>query len=183
MIVLAVFLSGAAWVAAAGNQGKETKAKETKGKAQAKCPVLGGNIDKSVFTDYEGKRIYFCCAGCIDKFKKDPKKYMKILKDQGVEPEKAPKRQEKCPITGEKINKKIFADYQGKRVYFCCTDCKQKFLKSPKKYIDKLEAAGIDLCADGKCPGCKKGEKGEKCGGHGEGKGEGDGDGHQHGKH
>lgn len=59
-------------------------------KPQATCPVLGGNIDKNVYVDYQGKRVYFCCQGCDNEFKKDPEKYMKKLKDAGVTPEAAP---------------------------------------------------------------------------------------------
>lgn len=59
-------------------------------KAQATCPVMGGKIDKALFCDVEGKRIYVCCAGCIKSIKKDPAKYIKILEDQGVTLEKAP---------------------------------------------------------------------------------------------
>jgi YHS domain-containing protein len=64
-------------------------------KPQTTCPVLGGNIDKKVYADYQGKRIYFCCSGCDEAFKKDPEKYMKKLKEQGVTPEDAPTGKEK----------------------------------------------------------------------------------------
>ena len=60
-------------------------------KAQTTCPVLGGNIDKNVYADYQDKRIYFCCKGCDEEFKKNPEKYMKKLKDEGIIPETAPK--------------------------------------------------------------------------------------------
>ena len=59
-------------------------------KSQTTCPVLGGNIDKNVYVDYQGKRIYFCCPGCDKEFMKDPEKYMKKLQDEGVTPETAP---------------------------------------------------------------------------------------------
>lgn len=59
---------------------------------QTKCPVLGGQINKDVYTDYQGKRIYFCCAGCPDQFKKDPAKYMKKMEQEGVTLEAAPKK-------------------------------------------------------------------------------------------
>lgn len=59
-------------------------------KSQTTCPVLSGNIDKNVYVDYQGKRIYFCCPGCDVEFKKDPEKYMKKLQDAGVTPETAP---------------------------------------------------------------------------------------------
>lgn len=57
---------------------------------QTKCPVLNGKIDEKVFVDYQGKRIYFCCAGCIDEFNKDPEKYLKKMEAEGVTPAKTP---------------------------------------------------------------------------------------------
>ena len=55
------------------------------------------------------------------------------------------KAQTLCPIMGGPIDKTAYADYEGKRVYFCCTGCKSEFLKDPKKHIQKLESQGIVL--------------------------------------
>lgn len=57
---------------------------------QATCPVLGSSVSKKVYTDYQGKRIYFCCPPCIQEFKKDPDKYMKQFEKDGVVLEDAP---------------------------------------------------------------------------------------------
>jgi YHS domain-containing protein len=57
---------------------------------QANCPITGKAINKSTYTDYNGKRIYFCCSGCPEAFKKDPEKYVKKMESEGVELEKAP---------------------------------------------------------------------------------------------
>ena len=47
---------------------------------QTNCPLMEGMaIDKSVYTEYKGKKVYFCCAGCINKFKEDPEKYLSKL--------------------------------------------------------------------------------------------------------
>lgn len=59
-------------------------------KPQTLCPVLGGNVNKQVYADYQGKRIYFCCSGCDAEFKKDPGKYMKKLEAEGITLEKCP---------------------------------------------------------------------------------------------
>jgi YHS domain-containing protein len=55
--------------------------------SQTTCPVMGGAVNKKLFVDYKGKRIYVCCPGCIDELKSNPEKYIKILADmgQGVE--------------------------------------------------------------------------------------------------
>ena len=43
------------------------------------CPLMGEKINPEIYVDHNGKRIYFCCKGCINKFKADPVKYMKKL--------------------------------------------------------------------------------------------------------
>ncbi len=57
---------------------------------QEKCPVMGSPINKNIYVDYKGKRIYFCCPACPEEFKKNPDKYMKKLETEGVELENAP---------------------------------------------------------------------------------------------
>lgn len=46
---------------------------------QTRCPVMGGAIEKDVFTDYRGVRIYFCCPPCIEDFRADPNAYLENL--------------------------------------------------------------------------------------------------------
>ena len=48
------------------------------------CPVLGGKIDEKTKATYEyqGKIYNFCCAMCIDEFKRDPEKYIKKVEDE-----------------------------------------------------------------------------------------------------
>jgi YHS domain-containing protein len=43
-----------------------------------------------------------------------------------------------CPVMGLPIDKNVFTIYQGKKVYFCCTNCKAEFEKNPGKYLSKL---------------------------------------------
>ena len=43
-----------------------------------------------------------------------------------------------CPVMGGAIDTKYFAEYQGKKVYFCCPACIGTFEKEPEKYLDKL---------------------------------------------
>jgi YHS domain-containing protein len=182
---------------------------ESKPVKQTTCPVMGGPINKEIFADYDGKRVYFCCAACLETFNKDPEKYIKKLEDQGVVLDKAPgevwtcsmhpqirqsgpgkcpvcgmdlvrveneaaavKAQTTCPVTGNPIDKKYYADHSGKRVYFCSAACLETFSKDPEKYIKQLEDQGVvpdkapgevwtcsmhpqvRLSGPGKCPVC-----------------------------
>lgn len=107
---------------------------------QTRCPVMDGTINKSLFVEYEGKRIYVCCKKCIETVKKDPAKYIRELEASGVKLEKA---QTTCPVLGGKIDKKVYADYNGRRVYFCCAGCIPEFKSDPEKYLKKLETEGV----------------------------------------
>ena len=55
--------------------GKEIAASE-----QTTCPVMEGNpIIKKYFVEYQGKKVYFCCAGCDEKFLANPEEYIAKL--------------------------------------------------------------------------------------------------------
>ena len=58
------------------------------GRPQTHCPVMGGEINRAIYTDYQGMRIYFCCPGCEDPFLADPDKYLAEMRAAGIEPEK-----------------------------------------------------------------------------------------------
>ena len=46
---------------------------------QTMCPIMDAPINKSIFVEYKGKKVYFCCQGCEDKFKAEPEKYLAKL--------------------------------------------------------------------------------------------------------
>jgi YHS domain-containing protein len=50
-----------------------------------------------------------------------------------------------CPVMGNPIDPKIFADHKGRRIYFCCEMCPPRFKEDPEKYIkivdEELKAA------------------------------------------
>ena len=65
-------------------------AEEIDVKPQTVCPVMGSKINKEVYVDYEGYRVYFCCSSCKESFLKEPEKYMKKMEDDRVLLEKLP---------------------------------------------------------------------------------------------
>ena len=51
-----------------------------------------------------------------------------------------------CPVMSDmQTNPEIFTDYKGKRVYFCCNNCKAAFGREPEKYLDSLPQFGGTL--------------------------------------
>ena len=48
-----------------------------------------------------------------------------------------------CPVMPDmQTSPEIFTEYKGKRVYFCCKNCKASFGKTPEKYLDRLPQFG-----------------------------------------
>ena len=45
-----------------------------------------------------------------------------------------------CPVSGDKVSKKDFMDYNGKRYKLCCPMCAGKFKKNPTMYLAKMAA-------------------------------------------
>lgn len=68
----------------------EAKTTEQAVKKQTLCPIMGGEVNKNLFVDYQGKRIYVCCKGCIGTVKKDPAKYIALLEKEGITLDKTP---------------------------------------------------------------------------------------------
>ncbi len=102
------------------------------GDAAVKCLVMGheiGDLEEAESHEYKGKTYYFCCAGCKEKFVKDPEKYVKSNGDKII-----------CPVNGNEVKdpeKATSSVYKGKTYYFCCPGCKEPFDKDPEKYLNK----------------------------------------------
>ncbi len=166
----------------AGNGGAADMSEAAFVPGQTRCPVSGEPINRQFFTEYQGKKVYFCCKDCIGPFTKDPQKFLAKLQAQGqpgaaqpppaehgmhehtgtpqpppageggatTRPEQTGAAgvtdfivgQATCPVMGNAIDKAVFTDYQGKRVYFCCPGCIEPFNKEPAKFLAKLQAQG-----------------------------------------
>ena len=128
-----------------------------------KCPVMGneGVVDsKTISSIVNGKRYYYCCAGCVKKFEAEPEKYLKSFVLPGnvfkVDNEG---NHFKCAVTGEvKVvsEKTIYSDFNAKRYYFGCAGCKSKFDANPEKYLQsdkKGKCSNDKKCCSEKCKG------------------------------
>jgi putative intracellular protease/amidase len=50
---------------------------------QTVCPEMGGPINKALYVDYQGKRIYLCCEMCREAVAKDPARALRKLAEMG----------------------------------------------------------------------------------------------------
>lgn len=144
MVTIAVALFATASISAADTGKTAQAAPEMKN--QTHCPVMGGKIDSTVYTDIQGQRVYHCCPMCSGKLKADPDKYFEEAAAKGVVFENT---QFACPVSYEPLkNKEKQVNYKGRQVFFCCNDCVEKFNKDPQKYLQRLEEVSGDPDAD-----------------------------------
>jgi YHS domain-containing protein len=118
-------------------------------KPQTTCPVMGDPVNKTLYVDYEGKRIYVCCPSCIDSVKKKPEKYIKKLEDMGQSVE----------IIGDGARKKIKPANESASA----NDIDMKDKKMTGNTASKASEAGYWTCpmhpevhktGPGQCPVC-----------------------------
>jgi YHS domain-containing protein len=77
----------------------------------------------------------FSLAGC----KKEPEPIVPVETAKAVEAEVADATEQKlCPVMGGEINRELYTEYKGKKVYFCCPGCEETFKEDPDKYLSKL---------------------------------------------
>lgn len=103
------------------------------------CPVMGEAIDFSVKTMTKDGPVYFCCAGCIGKYEKDPKKYAEQLASQRSALAKMERVQVSCPVNGKPVDTKLTTKVDGTAVAFCSKTCLADYEKAPATFKAKLE--------------------------------------------
>ncbi|MBD3408389.1 MAG: cadmium-translocating P-type ATPase [Candidatus Lokiarchaeota archaeon] len=114
--------------------------KETEAKSTAVDPICKMDVDietANLYSDYEGKRYYFCAPYCKQTFDANPEKY----KDEDTRQEKTEEPKIAvdpiCKMDVDTETADLYTDYEGKRYYFCASYCKQTFEANPEKYKDQ----------------------------------------------
>ena len=92
MIAAFAVVSLAITLSACGSDAMDNTEARMASAAQTMCPVMGGKVNKSLYADHEGKRIYVCCPGCVNTVKEDPQKYIDQLEAKGITLDTAPSR-------------------------------------------------------------------------------------------
>lgn len=58
---------------------------------QILCPIMNRPIDRKLYHDYEGQRIYVCCPGCLDEVRARAGEIVAEQTGRGIEFEKVPR--------------------------------------------------------------------------------------------
>ena len=121
------------------------------GKPQTKCPICKMDINKDLYADHKGKRVYFGCAGCPEQFKKDADRYIAEMEAAGIQLATSPVQQDRkhvqvtCACGADHPDYSIFADASGKRIFFCSTKCSEHFQTAPEANLRTLQKKGMQF--------------------------------------
>ena len=140
---------------------ENTGKRKTEGSVTALDPVCGMKVDPATAKnslEHAGKKYYFCCPHCLEKFRAEPAKYLKTAGNTAssglvtlgmagvgsksaesapVEP-KDVQTKTKDPVCGmnvEPATAKYKLELAGKVYYFCSAGCLEKFRGNPDKYL------------------------------------------------
>jgi Cu+-exporting ATPase len=118
-----------------------------------KDPVCGMSVNPATAEhsrEHQGKKFYFCCAHCAEKFQADPQKYLQPRPPAGLVTlgsggaQVNPAAKTKDPVCGMDVDPstaKYKLDHSGKTYYFCSTHCLGKFRANPQRYLKPAQPA------------------------------------------
>tara|TARA_B100000963_G_scaffold143066_1_gene124565 strand:- start:280 stop:792 length:513 start_codon:yes stop_codon:yes gene_type:complete len=120
------------------------------------CPIMvEDEIDEEEVVVFEGKKVFLCCGGCVKKWNKSPKYYIKAMADmlpqfKGMEnqlrlDEVELMAQKFCPVYQDRVvtPESPSVELNGKKVFLYSTGAVKRWNRDPEKYIRKAVQLGI----------------------------------------
>ena len=125
-----------------GSHSELQATKNSKINLQTICPVTGQSINKDIFADHDGKRVYFADKSSRKKFVLSPAPYISETESAGIT---LYQLQTKCPVSGEPIERSMVVEHEGSEIFVCCKQCRSKVRKNPGGYAKELAEQGVIL--------------------------------------
>jgi hypothetical protein len=141
-LLLCISLGGP--LEAAGGEAPGTQ--EPRLQPQTLCPVTGEPVKEDLYVDARGQRIRVCCPACIPIVKQDPEAALSKLEEMG---QYAESRQTLCTVSKHGIDRALFVEHEGRRIYACTPPTLEKVRTAPATYAEVL-AEMVD--GDGDAP-------------------------------
>jgi YHS domain-containing protein len=113
-----------------------------------KCPVTGRSVDRELYIEKDGQRIYLCSMRCKRKVKDAFEDYL-----AKAYPEVKDLANAKCPIMPSRDAKEsVTVDFQGYRIRFCCQRCVARFREQPRLHLALLLYPETQRVGNTMCP-------------------------------
>jgi YHS domain-containing protein len=102
------------------------------------CPVMDEPINLAVSIATDEGPVFFCCKECIPKYQADPAKYATSVAAQRRAMAARTKIQVTCPVSRDPADPEVFVESGGRKVFFCCKGCVNKYRANPAKFASAL---------------------------------------------
>lgn len=103
------------------------------------CPVIGDEqVNLAISTNTPEGPVYFCCKGCVGKYKANAAKFAEGAAAQRKALAGRPKVQVTCPACGHAADSEFSLDNAGQKVSFCSAACMDKYKADPAKHAVAL---------------------------------------------
>lgn len=114
-----------------------------------KCPVDAKPVDRELWLDVEGQRIYACTAACLTTLKVDP---AKSLKQAYPDVKAIPTRG--CATCGAALEagKSVDMTFQGRSFKLCSAACQQEFQAHPGVWLAHFSWPEVKDAGNRVCP-------------------------------
>ena len=88
------------------------------------CPVGNGEVSKEFSAEYRNGTVFFCCKGCVQKFKDNPQEFAVLANYQLVATGQY--KQIHCPFSGMDLKEGADVKVGLVKIGMCCNDCQKK---------------------------------------------------------
>ena len=94
--------------------------------------------------EHHGTTYYFCGKSCLERFRKDPDKYLAAETETAVDPV--------CGMTVSPATAAGHHEHQGTTYYFCSKGCLERFREDPDRYLEPQPPASPAAGVEWTCP-------------------------------
>lgn len=114
-----------------------------------KCPMEGQPVDRALFFEVDGQRVYACSAACVTTLKLDPAKALKQ-----AYPEVKPIATRGCATCAAELEpgKSVDVTFQARSVKLCGTLCEKEFRQHPGVWLSRLTWPDVKDAGNLVCP-------------------------------
>lgn len=120
------------------------------------CPIMvEDEIDEEEVVEFEGKKVYLCCGGCVKRWNKSPKYYIKAMAEmlpqfKGMEKQLQLDQvelmaQKFCPVYPDRVvsPESPSVELNGKKIFLYSTGAARRWKRDPEGYVKKAVELGI----------------------------------------
>ncbi len=116
----------------------------------ATCVVSGqklGSMGEPYAHELEGRKVFLCCAGCVNRLEGDPENYLEKYDKLVVKHQKASYPLDTCVVSGQALDAMggpVDIVHGDRLVRLCCAGCENGFNRNPDRYLEKIDHAAAE---------------------------------------